>query len=404
MRTASVRTVSVAMALASLGPSSGSAQISELIVEFGGSQVRPAMGVEGAATSFMVGGLRASHFGMGGGGVYASFLAGKALDSGAAGDFLSAQLGAELWKSVTTDWSAGAEVRGFGFDVTDPFPYRAGAVEGRTGLRFSRAALSAEVAGVAGWGRSRVELRRYADGPVRVTTDELWRAGGTAQVLAGNGSVAVGATAGVHATAGGTYRSLGGRLVFGSGGKAVDVRIDTWRSPVGTETTGGIALVIPFGGAWSLRGFLGRSEPDPLTLAEPGRGSAGAVLGLRVAGSGPRFPRRSVALYEVLGETPAGVRILFILAREEARNVQLLGDFTQWQPVAMHGDDGPWTVELSVPEGTYHFGFLVDDEWFLPEDAPDTVPDEWGRRNATLVVESNDPAGSSGPGPEGAVR
>jgi hypothetical protein len=362
------------------------------------------MGVEGAATSFVVGGLRASRFGMAGGGVYASFLAGKALDNGAAGDFLSAQLGAELWKSVGTDWSAGAEVRAFGFDVTDPFPYRAGALEGRTGIRFSRAAFSAEVASVAGWGRSRVELRRYADGPVHVMTDELWRAGGTAEVLAGNGSVAVGATAGVHASAGGTYRSLGGRLVFGSGGKAVDVRVDAWRSPLGTETTGGIALVIPFGGAWSLRGFLGRSEPDPLTLAEPGRGSAGAVIGRRVAGSGPWFLRRSVALYETLGRTPAGARIRFILARDAARNVEILGDFTQWQPVAMHRQDGPWVVELSVPEGTYHFGFIVDGDWFLPEDAPDTVPDEWGRRNATIVVELNDPAGIGVSGPEGAVR
>jgi hypothetical protein len=387
-----------------MAPSSGYAQISEVVLEVGGSQVRPAIGVDGAATSFLVGGLRASYFGVAGGGVYAAFLAGRALDGGAAGDFVSAQLGAELRKSVAPDWSASGEMRVFGFDVTDPFSYRAGAVEGRTGIRFSRAGISAEAAGVAGWGRSRVVLRRYADGPGHVMTDALWRAGGTVEVLAGVGPVAVGATGGVHASAGGTYRSLGGRLVFGSGGTAVDVRIDAWRSPIGTETTGGIALVIPFGGAWSVRGFLGRSEPDPLTLAEPGRGSVGAVLGRRVAGSGSRPLRRSVALYEVLAETPAGARVRFVLACEAARSVEILGDFTQWQPVAMHGQDGPWVVELSVPEGTYHFGFLVDGDWFLPDDAPDTVPDDWGRRNATLVVELNDPAGSRGPGPEGAVR
>ena len=66
--------------------------------------------------------------------------------------------------------------------------------------------------------------------------------------------------------------------------------------------------------------------------------------------------------------------------------------------------DGRWAVELSVPEGTHHFGFLVDGDWFVPVDAPDTVPDEWGRRNATLVVESNNAAGRTDSGPRGAVR
>lgn len=69
----------------------------------------------------------------------------------------------------------------------------------------------------------------------------------------------------------------------------------------------------------------------------------------------------------------------------------------------MRGRDGLWAVELTVPGGTHHFGFLVDGSWFLPDDAPDAVADDWGRRNATLVVESTDPVPGTLHGPEGAA-
>ena len=42
---------------------------------------------------------------------------------------------------------------------------------------------------------------------------------------------------------------------------------------------------------------------------------------------------------------------------------------------------------LEIGNGTHDFGFLVDDEWFVPDDAPDVVPDEWGHQSATLVIE-----------------
>ena len=50
-------------------------------------------------------------------------------------------------------------------------------------------------------------------------------------------------------------------------------------------------------------------------------------------------------------------------------------------------DGDEWVGRLTIEPGTHHFGFLADGEWFLPEDTPDTVPDEWGRTNATIVIE-----------------
>ena len=42
--------------------------------------------------------------------------------------------------------------------------------------------------------------------------------------------------------------------------------------------------------------------------------------------------------------------------------------------------------ELAIEPGTYRFGFLVDGEWWVPKGLQGTVPDEWGRSNATMVV------------------
>ena len=69
------------------------------------------------------------------------------------------------------------------------------------------------------------------------------------------------------------------------------------------------------------------------------------------------------------------------------RSVEVLGDFTLWDAVPMRRDGDRWVAEMEVPVGTHHYGFLVDDEWYVPDDTRDVVPDEWGRLSAILVIE-----------------
>jgi len=59
---------------------------------------------------------------------------------------------------------------------------------------------------------------RTVDGPARRFTDDPWRYGGEAELLIGRRAVAAGAAGSVHETAGGTFRSLGGRVVSSSPG------------------------------------------------------------------------------------------------------------------------------------------------------------------------------------------
>lgn len=381
----------------------GLAQSSEVVLEAGASRVRPPTEADGSAASYIVAGIRASRFHRGGSGIYGGFLAGRAL-GGSGGDFATVDAGASAWTRPSGPWALGVDVRAFAFEVAAPYPYRAGGVEGSAGVRLEGVNMAGELLGTAGWGRSRAELRRYVDGPARTFTDELWRWGGSAEVLAGAGAFAAGVAGGLHETAGGTYRSIGGRLVLSPGGSAVELRVDWWDTPAGSETTGGVALLVPLGGAWVARAFAGRVEPDPLTLADPGEGGGGVLLGRRLAGGGDdgaRFPGSTV--HEIRDADAEGARVRFRVERPEAREAALLGDFTLWEPVAMTREGDLWVVTVRVPVGVYHFGFLVDGVWHVPEDAPDVVPDEWGRKNATLVVEPNATAGPT-PDAQGAGR
>jgi len=364
----------------------GGAQTSDLSVEVGGSSVSPPSGIEGEDARFFVAGIRALHFSPGGSGILGSFLVGRTLADGTGGDFLSGTLEGAAWKHFGRGWSAGLEARGFGFRVAEPFPYRSLGVEGGPSLRFSSRFVSATVRGVAGSGWSETELQRTGQNPGETVEDELWRYGGTGEVLAGTRGVLAGVAVGVHESSGGTYRSAGLRLIAGGGGPALELRVDAWKTPSGTETTGGVAFIVPLGG-WSVRGFLGRTEPDPLTLSEPGGGSGGILLGRRLAGRDP-LPPPSSPLHEVL-EFTGDVALVKIQVRVPGGTEQLeiMGDFTFWDPVPMNREGSRWSVQLEIPEGTHHFGFLADGEWFLPDDAPDAVPDEWGRKNTTIVIE-----------------
>lgn len=362
------------------------AQTSDLSVEVGGSSVSPPVGIEGEAARFWVAGIRGLHFTAGGSGILASVLFGRTLENGTGGDFLSGTLEGEAWRHFGGGWSGGMELRGFGFRVAEPLPYRSLGLEGGPSLRFTSRYVSATVRGVAGGGWSETELERTGTQPAEVVEDELWRYGGMGEALAGAGRVLGGLALGIHESSGGTYRSAGLRLLAGGGGPALELRVDAWKTPSGNETTGGVAFILPLGG-WSLRGFLGRTEPDPLTLAEPGGGSGGILLGRRIVGRDPLPPPRP-PLHQVLEYSDKAATVeIHVEVPRGTRQVELIGDFTLWEPVPMEGEGARWSVRLGILDGIHHFGFLVDGEWFLPEDAPDAVSDEWGRKNATIVIE-----------------
>lgn len=377
----------LAATMAGLPPGPARAQ-TEVAFEVGASHVGPAVGAEGESSRFGIAGMRLSHYTLGGSGINASLMLGRTFGDSVAGDFVSAVVVGALREDWGTRWIAGWDVELAGFEVRAPFPYRAVAVEGGPRLSLRAGPLTATATGLFGIGASRIELWRRFDGIHRVFEDDLWRVGGTAELLFGNGPLRVGVVGGAHDSPSGTYRSGGARLLMSGGWGAIEAQAEFWRAPLGTETelTGGLTFVIPVSG-WRLRGFLGRSEPDPLTLTDPGGGSGGLLLARSLYSTDTELEDMPTP-YSVQEETVAGARVrIRVDAPADAASVSLIGDFTLWDPIPMRQEGGSWAVDVDIPYGTYHYGFLVDDEWYLPDDALDVVPDEWGRQSAILVIE-----------------
>ena len=363
----------------------------ELAIEVGGSQIGPPIGVEGDIARYAMAGLRGSWYRLNGSGVSASVLLGQTLNDAAGGNFLSGVLEASLVDRWGRFARGAFDVRLLGYGAQSPYPYRAFAAEGGPSLRVRTTNFGFDAQAVGGVGLSQIELFLREDGPRRLFENDLWRYGARSELAVGPVTSNVGVTGGWHRTPGGDYANVGGRLVFAGQWGVAELRVDRWSTPTSTETTGGIALIVPLGSLWSLRGFFGRTDPDPLTLAQPGSSGGGFLVGRSLATTEPSDAPRDPGIVRIVEYGDATSRVRLSVEAPEDAEVAVTGAFTLWAPVAMAWDGQLWTVELAIEPGTHHFGFLINDEWHVPDDAPDVVPDEWGRMNATLVIEGATP-------------
>jgi hypothetical protein len=121
-------------------------------------------------------------------------------------------------------------------------------------------------------------------------------------------------------------------------------------------------------------------------------------LGLRLATRRPPAPERETVrlrlpeLEPVVAEFEAvtladGSRALRIHAAGAAR-VEVMGDFTDWQPVALERQAGNrWSVALPVPPGVHRMNVRVDGgAWGVPPGVP-VLRDEFGGAVGILVVQ-----------------
>jgi 1,4-alpha-glucan branching enzyme len=79
----------------------------------------------------------------------------------------------------------------------------------------------------------------------------------------------------------------------------------------------------------------------------------------------------------------------FSFAAPTATNVQLVGDFTQWQqkPISMQkGLAGVWYTTVELGPGEHHYRFLVDGQWRDDPQCALHVPNPYGGENAVRQV------------------
>jgi 1,4-alpha-glucan branching enzyme len=67
------------------------------------------------------------------------------------------------------------------------------------------------------------------------------------------------------------------------------------------------------------------------------------------------------------------------LAIEARNSVEVMGDFSDWQPVVLErASGGVWTVDLSMSTGLHHINVRIDGgPWQIPSGLP-TSADEFG--------------------------
>jgi 1,4-alpha-glucan branching enzyme len=76
-----------------------------------------------------------------------------------------------------------------------------------------------------------------------------------------------------------------------------------------------------------------------------------------------------------------------LLPAEGAKAVSLVGDFNNWQPVAMKKQkDGRFAVDVKMAAGTYQYKFIIDGQWAADQENGDVAPNPHGSLNSVAKV------------------
>jgi 1,4-alpha-glucan branching enzyme len=82
-------------------------------------------------------------------------------------------------------------------------------------------------------------------------------------------------------------------------------------------------------------------------------------------------------------------KITFSVVAPDARAVQLLGDFSEWEhhPVDMKRlQSGQWKATVALREGRYEYRFLIDGQWKDDPACSTRVPNTFGSENCVCIV------------------
>ncbi len=340
-------------------------------LDAGVSHARPPSGVRADPSTYAMAGTRISA-----GPAFGSAYGALRLD-GNAGDWLAASLGARLARALGGGWSLALAVAGEALSVGDPTPYQAAVARTAPEARFSSGGTTLALRLHGGIGRS--ETTEFTATPNTSMVTDLWLYGGALELGQRLGPLDFRAGGEVYRTVGGTYRAAYLSSRRGAHGTPWSVRVQLWDTPGDVELQVHFSLTIPLTPRWSAELAGGRAGPDPFLGTLPA-GQGSLLLSWSVV-----EPRLGPPPLYSLGVGAPG-EVLFRLDRPDARAVRLVGDFSDWEPISMQREKEAWVARIKLAPGVYHFKFLVDGEWYVPEDAPGIVSDEFGGVNATLVV------------------
>jgi hypothetical protein len=132
-------------------------------------------------------------------------------------------------------------------------------------------------------------------------------------------------------------------------------------------------------GRWSLDWRM--AVAAGLVCVAFGAGGMYLALGRRIA------PSHTVP---ILAASAAKAPVRFAIVAPGAVTVQLVGDFNEWNPVALpmrRGSDGStWEVEVGLLPGRYTYAFVVDGRLARDPSAAQAASDDFGVPSSVLLV------------------
>jgi len=125
---------------------------------------------------------------------------------------------------------------------------------------------------------------------------------------------------------------------------------------------------------------------EPLVAAEPAPMTVGTVPEPRVEPA----EQTDVKLANYYGVSQIQDAVVFVTLYPRAQNVQIAGDFNNWQPVGTPmqrvGDSGVWQAKLKLPNGMYRYRLVVDGQWQQDPYNERSEMNPYGDYNSVLEV------------------
>jgi len=104
----------------------------------------------------------------------------------------------------------------------------------------------------------------------------------------------------------------------------------------------------------------------------------------------PTFADTNAKLSDYYGVNQIDDAIVFVTLYPRANNVQIAGDFNNWQPASNPmqrvGDSGIWQTELKLPQGKYRYRLVVDGQWQQDPYNERTEVNPFGEYNSVIEV------------------
>ncbi len=79
----------------------------------------------------------------------------------------------------------------------------------------------------------------------------------------------------------------------------------------------------------------------------------------------------------------------FVIYRPDAKQAEIVGTFTSWQPVPLEklGNSGYWGLTLKLAEGEYQYSYLVEGGQHIADPTvPERVKDDFGGENSVITI------------------